>query len=113
MDKMTKDKNFDLGAEISETHAFVQWKGTDLCMDFYCECGAHCHFDGFFAYTVKCQHCNQIWEMPAYVFPRKVSAETNEYWRENAKPLEPDEDYSEEYVDADGVTRYRALPVAL
>lgn len=78
--------------EINRPHAFIQWKGTDVCMDFHCECGAHCHFDGGFAYTVKCPHCNVVWEMPFNVFPRKVCAETYEYWRENPKMLEADED---------------------
>jgi hypothetical protein len=72
--------------------AFIQWKGTDVCMDFHCECGADCHFDGDFAYTVKCPHCSTVWEMPHHVYPRKACAETMEYWRENPKPLEPDED---------------------
>lgn len=32
-------------------HAFIQWKGTDVCMDFHCECGVHMHFDGDFAFV--------------------------------------------------------------
>ena len=73
--------------------AFIQYKGTDICMDFYCECGAHCHFDGYFAYTVKCPHCQAIWEMPFNIYPRKVCSETYEHWRENPQILEPDEDF--------------------
>ncbi|WP_145670196.1 hypothetical protein [Bradyrhizobium stylosanthis] len=86
-----------------ETHAFIQWKGTDVCMDFHCECGAHNHFDGYFAYTVKCQHCGAVWEMPHYLKPRKADQRTYEYWRENPQKLEPDEDH----CDAEG----SALPV--
>lgn len=51
-------------------HAFIQWKGTDVCLDFYCECGEVGHFDGYFAYELKCPTCGVIWEMPHYLVPR-------------------------------------------
>ena len=25
-----------------------------------CDCGAHCRYDGKFAYAVKCQHCGKV-----------------------------------------------------
>lgn len=65
------DRGFDLNASPAETHAFIQWKGTDVCMDFTCDCGAEGHFDGAFAYVVKCPGCGQEWEMPMILFPRK------------------------------------------
>jgi uncharacterized protein (DUF983 family) len=44
---------------------FIQWKGTDLCMDLHCpKCGEHSHFDGMFAYAVRCGSCGQDWKMP-------------------------------------------------
>lgn len=46
------------------THAFIQWKGTDVCLDFRCECGAIGHFDGFFAYQLRCGACSRVWDMP-------------------------------------------------
>ena len=81
------DDGFTYG-KIPKPHAFVQWKGTDVCMDFHCECGAHCHFDGDFAYTVKCPHCDAVWEMPFNIFPRKANNQTGEYWRNNPVMLE-------------------------
>ena len=71
--------------------AYIQWKGTDVCMDFHCECGSRYHFDGEFAYTVKCPKCSTVWEMPTLIYPRKADARTNEYWRENPKILVDDE----------------------
>ena len=73
-------------------YAFIQWKGTNVCMDFHCECGAHCHFDGDFAYAVKCPHCEVVWEMPCFLTPRKADERTHEYWRNNPQILEGDED---------------------
>ncbi len=92
--------------------AFVQWKGTDVCMDFYCDCGAHGHFDGFFAYTVKCQHCGTTWEMPVHLFPRKACGATDAYWRDNPQLLEPDEDHSTQAVGLDGISHLVPHPVA-
>jgi hypothetical protein len=54
--------------------AFIQWKGTDVCMDFHCECGQHYHIDAEFAYAVKCVKCDAVWEMPSILFPRRVEA---------------------------------------
>lgn len=77
---------------MEEARVFLQWKNTDACFDFYCSCGARCHYDGDFAYTVQCPHCETVWEMPSDLVPRKADDNTDEYWRENPKVLEPDED---------------------
>lgn len=91
-----------------EPSAFIQWKGTDVCMDFYCDCGAHGHFDGYFAYEVQCQHCRTVWEMPCTLYPRKTKRAPED---STIQQLEPDEDYSDE-VTEDGMTRLepRMLP---
>lgn len=65
------DKWFAANAEREETHAPLQWKGTDACFDFTCECGVDGHFDGFFASQVRCPGCGTIWEMPFILFPRR------------------------------------------
>ena len=57
---------------------FIQWKGTDLCMDFYCpECGDHSHFDGEFAYSIHLDagifgalFQNKLSDRPAHHFGR-------------------------------------------
>lgn len=74
--------------ELPKPHAFLQWKNTDACFDFYCECGVHCHHDGYFAYTVQCPKCGTVWEMPSNLFPRKAGAETYEYWRDNPQLMD-------------------------
>jgi hypothetical protein len=79
--------------EHPNPRAFVQWKGTDVCMDFHCDCGADCHFDGYFAYVVECPHCHSQWQMPFNLFPRKFEGAVKAAW-EGSDPvmLEPDED---------------------
>lgn len=78
--------------ESKNPYAFIQWKGTNVCMDFHCDCGAHCHYDGYFAYVVQCPHCGAKWEMPELVKPRRVNEKAYAYWVENPKVLERDED---------------------
>jgi len=44
-----------------QPHCWVQWKGTDVCMDFYCKCGNQSHIDDSFAYFVKCPYCKTVY----------------------------------------------------
>ena len=69
---MIEDKAFDLEGDTPRPYAFIQWKGTDVCMDFHCECGAHLHFDGYFAYHVECPYCQALYQMPSNLFPRRI-----------------------------------------
>ncbi len=71
-----------------EPHAFLQWKATDAFFDFYCKCGAHCNFGGYFAYFVRCPHCKTVWQMPWDLFPRQVSEDEVQG---SIVDLEPDE----------------------
>jgi hypothetical protein len=48
----------------NQAGVFVQWKGTDVCLDFNCPCGYGGHFDGTFAYALRCGNCGQVYEMP-------------------------------------------------
>jgi len=68
MDRKTlkRAKNSDEAWKIQDmkegqAHAWIQWKGTDVCMDVYCECGEHFHIDADFAYYVKCPVCKQVY----------------------------------------------------
>jgi hypothetical protein len=51
---------------------FIQWKGTDVCIDFHCPCGQHGHFDGYFAYFLGCPNCGAVYEMGTQVRATKV-----------------------------------------
>lgn len=70
------DDAFNLTKILNRPYAFIQWKGTDACVDFHCECGAHHHIDDMFLYAIKCHICGTIWEMPHHLFPRKVKSHT-------------------------------------
>ena len=47
-----------------QTHVFIQYKGTDICLDFHCSCGTDGHFDGDFAYALRCAGCGKTFAMP-------------------------------------------------
>lgn len=53
-------------------HVFLQWKGTNACLDFWCTCGANWHYDGFFASSLTCGHCGQAWQLPSGFEPLPV-----------------------------------------
>ncbi|MDP9417763.1 MAG: hypothetical protein M3P48_08040 [Actinomycetota bacterium] len=65
--RLTDRDLHEAGTRDDWARSFVQWKGTDVCMDFHCVCGWHAHIDDYFVYAVKCGGCGKEWEMPAYV----------------------------------------------
>lgn len=43
-----------------DAHGWIQWKGTQVCMDIHCKCGRHGHMDsdiGFYFY--ECPVCHR------------------------------------------------------
>lgn len=40
-------------------HGWIQWKGTDVCMDTHCVCGYHGHVDIDFFYRYECPKCHR------------------------------------------------------
>ena len=53
--------------EEGGAHGWIQWKGTDVCMDVHCPCGTHSHLDDEFAYFIECPGCQQIYAVGATV----------------------------------------------
>jgi len=56
-----EQKEFTLSKD--DPHGWIQWKGTDVCLDIHCSCGAHSHIDGDFMYFVQCPACKKIYEV--------------------------------------------------
>jgi DNA-directed RNA polymerase subunit RPC12/RpoP len=48
-------------------HGWIQWKGTNVCMDVYCSCGKHGHIDQDFTYHYKCLACGKLFDIAGYV----------------------------------------------
>lgn len=59
-------KNTEEAWEIQERykdrpHGWIQWKGTQICMDVHCKCGAHLHVDDDFVYHIECPECSTVY----------------------------------------------------
>lgn len=77
---MKEAKTFEEANEsftLNKTDGFIQWKGTDVCMDLHCECGFHNHYDGYFAYEVKCRGCGNIYALSPNVEVIKITNSIN------------------------------------
>ena len=48
-------------------HGWIQWKGTDVCIDVHCECGHHGHIDEEFFYYWKCSQCGKVYKVGANI----------------------------------------------
>jgi hypothetical protein len=81
-DPIERDKTV---AEVGEGAAWIQWKGTDVCMDVHCRCGAHGHIDTWFAYFYKCLACGQVFAVGATVRLYPLSPELVAKHGERAK----------------------------
>lgn len=55
--------------------AFIQWKGTDVCMDTYCKCGHSSHVDGEFVYMWRCPKCGTTYVVGCHVHLHEMTKE--------------------------------------
>jgi hypothetical protein len=58
---------YKLDVEPEGPHGWLQWKGTDACVDLYCSCGVHGHLDVDFMYHVRCKACGKLWHVSGYI----------------------------------------------
>ena len=58
--------------------AHIQWKGTDVCMDIYCDCGQQYHIDDSFVYFVKCPYCGSVFMCNPHIELVKLTQEEKE-----------------------------------
>lgn len=62
---------------------FIQWKGTQVCLDFHCTCGNSPHIDDEFVYAIRCGNCGKVWSMGTEVQVTELT-DTKDYWYEHA-----------------------------
>lgn len=48
-------------------HGWIQWKNTEVSMDFHCKCGAHLGVEGDFAYYVCCSTCKTVYSCNGHI----------------------------------------------
>src|SRR4051812_34970606 len=52
---------------VGKPHGWIQWKGTQVCMDLRCKCGYHGHVDTDFFYFYQCPNCLTKYAVGAHV----------------------------------------------
>lgn len=57
----------------SDASTFIQWKGTNVCMDLRCFCGHTNHYDQQFLYFAQCHKCKTVFELGTEVSLRVAS----------------------------------------
>lgn len=59
----------------TDAQTFIQWKGTEVCMDIYCPCDPNepRHVDAAFAYFVRCDNCGAVYEVGTQVKLRRLA----------------------------------------
>ena len=67
-------------------HGWIQWKGTDVCMDVHCSCGEISHVDRDFVYFLRCPHCRKVWEVGTHIMLHDPIAEFIEDYVVEAEP---------------------------
>lgn len=75
----------------TESHGWIQWKGTDVCMDIHCKCGHFGHFDGDFFYNYVCPECGTHYAVGQNVKLIKLSQEQINYAKANCCPFQTTE----------------------
>lgn len=65
----------------------VQWKGTDLCAGFRCQCGAEGHIDDYFCYSISCEACGQVYVLPRTIQLLKAEEVADFHAPEDARPV--------------------------
>jgi hypothetical protein len=65
----------------SDTGGWIQWKGTEVCMDIHCVCGNFGHFDGDFFYTYECPSCHRKYAVGANIKFIPLTDEQAEFCR--------------------------------
>lgn len=66
-----------------ESHGWIQWKGTDVCIDLRCKCGHLGHMDCDFFYHYECPACGTKYSVGQNVKLIELTAEEIEYVERN------------------------------
>lgn len=71
-------------------YGWIQWKGTDVCIDLHCICGTHGHVDGDFMYSVKCKDCGRKYAVGQNI--KLIPLDTDEL-------IEANEKHHDDYIE--------------
>lgn len=61
-------------------YGWIQYKGSNICVDIHCSCGELSHYDGEFAYAVRCPYCQKPWVLSQTVRLVELPPEMQEHF---------------------------------
>ena len=61
--------------QLERPGGIIQWKGTDVCIELHCVCGAHDHYDGEFFDHFKCRKCGRRYKVGKNVILIELTSE--------------------------------------
>jgi hypothetical protein len=70
---------YDRDNPITGSYGWIQWKGTDVCIDITCECGYRGHYEGWFLYYYSCPVCGLKYALGQNIALIKLLPEEIEY----------------------------------
>lgn len=85
MSKVVKNNSEALDVQQKydgKPHGWIQWKGTDVCIDIHCKCGEHFHEDGEFMYNVMCPSCGTKYFLNGHIELIEVTNQEDLYGRD-------------------------------
>lgn len=78
-----------------EAHGWIQWKGTNVCMDIRCPCGHRSHVDADFLYFFRCPKCQTTYAVGATVRLYKMDPEHKESKNPDVHTVELEDEWSQ------------------
>jgi len=75
-----------------ESCGWIQWKGTDVCIDLHCACGNHSHADRDFLYYWRCPDCHRVYSLAPQVKLIPLTDEQAQYVMDDRPNLMQDGD---------------------
>lgn len=73
--------------KVEGPYGWIQWKGTDVCIDLHCKCGFHGHVDDEFFYYWECPKCGMLYAVGQNVRLLELDEKHSAYVKEERKTL--------------------------
>lgn len=74
-------RDYDFGTDgvgkppETPSHGWIQWKGTNVCMDIHCQCGSTFHYDGERLYFWACGDCGRTYMVDGHIALRELPSD--------------------------------------
>lgn len=85
-DKILEQERLAFPTETPQ--GFIQYKGTNICIDLICKCGYRGHYDGDFLYYYRCPKCNTVYQLSCRVKLYELSEEESKHTHIDIKTCE-------------------------